>query len=88
MRARQTRNCIPADWTGRMPAWLRRFDQVMGDREQRKFKARGNAGFVEDVRQMTLDSLFAQGELLGDVAVAAPLNNAAPVSYTHLVVRN
>ena len=45
--------------------------------KKRELEAGGDAGLVEDVRQVALDGLFAQVELLGDVAVAAAFNDAA-----------
>ena len=45
--------------------------------EEGQFKAGGDAGLVEDVRQVALDGLFAQAELLGDVTVAASFNDGA-----------
>ncbi len=56
---------------------LLRINEVVGDGEQGQFEARGDAGLVEDVRQVALDGLFAEAELLGDVAVAAALDDAA-----------
>ncbi len=44
--------------------------------EEGQFKAGGDAGLVEDVGEMPLDGLFAQSELLGDVAVGATFDNA------------
>ena len=49
----------------------------MGDGEERQLEARGNARLVEDIREMALDGLFTERELLGDVAVAAALDDAA-----------
>ena len=51
-------------------------DQLVGNREQRQFQASRDAGLVEDVRQVALHRLFADGELLGDVLVAAAFNDA------------
>ena len=48
----------------------------MGDGEQGQFETSGNAGLVEDVRQMTFDSLLAERELFGDIAVAASFHDA------------
>ncbi len=43
---------------------------------KRQLEARGDAGLVEDIREMAFDGLFAESELLGDVAVAAALDDA------------
>ena len=51
-------------------------DELVGDREQRKFKARGDAGLVEDIRQVALDRLFRDVELACDVLVAAAFDDA------------
>lgn len=49
---------------------------MVSNSEERQLKARGNAGLVEDVRQMTLDCLFAQCELFGNIAIAASFHDA------------
>jgi hypothetical protein len=49
----------------------------MGDSEKSEFETRGDAGFVEDVGQVALHGFFAEGELLGDVAIAAAFNDAS-----------
>jgi len=54
--------------------------KMVRNRKQRKFQARRYAGLVEDIRQVPLDRLFAQRKLLGNVAVAAALDNAATTS--------
>src|SRR5580700_7268648 len=46
-------------------------DQVVRNGEKRKFKPSGNSGLIEDIRQVPLDGFFTQGELFGDVAIAA-----------------
>ena len=56
---------------------LLRRDELMCDGEEGQFEAGGDAGLVEDVRQVALHGFFAQVELLGDVAVAATFNDAA-----------
>ena len=48
----------------------------MGDGEQGQFETGGDAGFVEDVGEVALYGLFAEAELLGDVAVAAAFYDA------------
>ena len=53
------------------------FDEVVGDGEEGKFQAGGDAGFVEDVGKVPFDGFFGKGELLGDVAVGAAFNDAA-----------
>ena len=45
--------------------------------EQGQFQTGGDAGFVEDVRQVALHGFFAESELLGDVAIAAAFNDAS-----------
>ena len=52
-------------------------DQLVGDGEQRQFQTRGNTGLVENIRQMPLHRLFADAELLGDIAIAATFDDAA-----------
>ena len=49
----------------------------MSDGEEGQFQAGGDAGFVEDVGEVALDGFFAEVELLGDVAVAASLDDGA-----------
>ena len=51
-------------------------DELMGDGEESQFEPGGDAGFVEDIREVPLDGLFADGELLGDVLVAAAFDDA------------
>src|SRR5258708_37750814 len=41
--------------------------QLVGDGEERKLQPRGDAGLVEDVREMAPHRFFAAGELLGAV---------------------
>ena len=48
----------------------------MGNGEESQFEAGGDAGFVEDVGEVTLDGFFADSELLGDVLVAAAFDDA------------
>src|ERR1700739_2170363 len=55
---------------------LRRY-QLVGYREEGQFEAGGDAGFVENVRQVALHGFLAERELLGDVAVAAAFDDAA-----------
>src|SRR5580692_6999740 len=50
---------------------------MVGDGEKGQLKTRGNAGLVEDIRQVALDCLFAKSELLGDIAVTASFDNAS-----------
>ena len=45
-------------------------------RKQGQFQASGYTGLVEDVREMALHGLFADGELFGDVLVAAAFHDA------------
>jgi len=52
------------------------FDDLVGDGEEGEFEAGGDAGLVEDVGEVALHGLLADGELLGDVAVAASLDDA------------
>ncbi len=55
--------------------FLLRRDQVVRYGEQGKLKARGDTGLIEDIGEMALDCFFTERELLGNVAVAAALNN-------------
>ena len=48
----------------------------MSDGKEGKLQAGGDASLVEDVGEVALDCLFAEGELLGDVAIAAALDDA------------
>ncbi len=50
--------------------------QLMRNRKQRQLQPRRYAGLVEDVREVPLHGLFADGELLGDVLVAAAFDDA------------
>src|SRR6202012_1263738 len=43
--------------------------EAMIDGEQRQFKAIGNAELVEDIADMVLDGLFADGTALGDIGI-------------------
>jgi len=53
-----------------------RCDELVRDGEEGKFQTSGYAGLVEDIGQMALHGLFDQGELLGDIAIAATLDDA------------
>ena len=55
---------------------LLRRDQVMGDGEESQFKARGDAGLVEDIGEVTLYRLFTERELFRNITVAATLDDA------------
>ena len=57
-------------------AILCRLHQLVRDRKQRQLKPRRNARLVEDIRQMPLNRFLAERELLGDIPVAASLDNA------------
>src|SRR5690349_6302016 len=46
-------------------------DELVRDGEEREFEAGGDAGFVEDVREVAFHGLFANGELFCDVLVTA-----------------
>ena len=56
---------------------LLRRDELVGDGEQGQLKAGGNAGLVEDVRQVALHGLLAERELFGNIAITAAFHDAA-----------
>src|ERR1700761_9148192 len=58
--------------------WLRlQRNQLMSNGKQGQLQPGGNPSFVEDIRQVALNGLFADTELLGDIAIAATLYDAA-----------
>jgi hypothetical protein len=66
---------LPGDRRWPVDLCLQR-NQLVGDGEQRQFQTGGNAGLVEDIRQVPLHGLFADAELLGDITIAATLDDA------------
>ena len=48
----------------------------MRDGKKCQLQAGGDAGLIKNVRQVALHGFFAQGELLGDVPIAATFNDA------------
>ncbi len=55
--------------------WLLEFDQFVGDGEESKFEAGGDAGLVEDVGEVALHRLLADIELLCNIAVATAFDD-------------
>jgi hypothetical protein len=49
---------------------------VVGDGEESKLQAVGDASLNVDIRKVALDRLFGDGELLGDVAVRTAFDDA------------
>src|SRR6185369_6604321 len=61
----------------RMPRGLAiQRDQLVRDGEEGKLEAGGDTSLVEDIREVAFYGLFADGELLGDILIAAAFDNA------------
>src|SRR5438093_5160044 len=52
-----------------------RLHEVIVDREQRELEPGGDAGLVEDARQMVLDGVFADRQPPGDALVRFPFDD-------------